>query len=153
MPTFSDKRANTITKLTHTSSIQGWCIKESQQEKGLQIDLCVEEISLLNHYHQKRSIEVMPKKTLQTSIINSDKQHENIVCRKWSRFCDLDNFVMSENNENIIKTAICTCIWEQNVAVSLLCGDYLSIGTSVSTFLCTLKAWAWRIKCNCSLST
>ena len=33
---------------------------------------------------------------------------------------------------------------------------YVSIitdGTSVSTFLCTLKTGAWRNKCNCSLST
>ena len=36
---------------------------------------------------------------------DSDIQHENIVCREWPRFCDLDNFVMSENNENILKTA------------------------------------------------
>ena len=38
----------------------------------------------------------------------------------------------------------------------LLCDDYVSIiadGTSVSTFLCTMKTTTWRSECNCSLST
>ena len=63
MPT--KQKGYTSTMFTCASSMQGWCIKESQQEKELQTDLCAEEFSLLTHHnHHKITSVLFPTKTL-----------------------------------------------------------------------------------------